>query len=127
MNPINSRTDTYRQGRRDIPEIPKITFSEDCRNIVEPAAVWITEGGVHRRQKGSGNRPTTPWGWRMSKRSAFNGKESDPSPTDDAVELYVARHAYNKWSKRPVSEEPPLSKDPLLNPSQLARFEQVVL
>ena len=34
---------------------------------------------------------------------------------------------HKKWSKRSPSEETPLSNDPLFNPSQLARFEQVVL
>src|SRR5579862_7476329 len=68
-----------------------------------------------------------PWGRRVSKRSVMNGKESDPSPSDGAVGLFAARRAHRKWSKRSPSEEAPLSKDPLFNPSQLARFEQVVL
>jgi RNA polymerase sigma-70 factor (ECF subfamily) len=34
---------------------------------------------------------------------------------------------YKKWSKRSPSEEKPLPIDPLLGPSQLARFEQAVL
>jgi RNA polymerase sigma-70 factor, ECF subfamily len=41
--------------------------------------------------------------------------------------LFSARSTHKKWSKRSPSEETPLSSDPLFNPSQLARFEQVVL
>jgi RNA polymerase sigma-70 factor (ECF subfamily) len=63
----------------------------------------------------------------MSRRSVFNGEEPTSPPTDGAVDLFVARRAHRKWSKRSASEETPLSKDPLFNPSQLARFEQVVL
>ena len=63
----------------------------------------------------------------MSRRSVFNGDEPNPSPTEGVVGLYAARRAHRKWSKRSASEDTPLSKDPLFNPSQLARFEQVVL
>src|SRR5208282_45714 len=35
--------------------------------------------------------------------------------------------AHKKWNKRSPSEELPLSNESLPNPSQLARFEQVVL
>lgn len=63
----------------------------------------------------------------MSRRSVFNGEEPNPPPTDGMVGLFAARRAHKKWSKRSASEETPLSKDPLFNPSQLARFEQVVL
>jgi RNA polymerase sigma factor (sigma-70 family) len=63
----------------------------------------------------------------MSKRSFINGKASDVSPTDNAADLFIARHAHKKWSKRSASEETPLSNDPLSNRSQLANFEQVVL
>jgi RNA polymerase sigma factor (sigma-70 family) len=60
-------------------------------------------------------------------RSVFNTKESDTSPADRTFGLFIAGRAYKKWSKRPPSEETPLSNDPLFTPSQLARFEQVVL
>ena len=73
------------------------------------------------------HEPTTFRGWTMSRRYVINGKQSDPSSTDGAVGLFSARRTYKKWSKRSASEETPLSKDPLFNPSQLARFEQVVL
>ena len=63
----------------------------------------------------------------MSRQSVFNGKESDPSPAERAVGLFIARRADKKWSNRSPSKETPLSKDPLSGPSQLARFEQVVL
>ena len=63
----------------------------------------------------------------MSNLSVFNGKVSDPSPADGAVGLFSARRGYRKWSKRSSSKETSLSKNPLFNPSQLARFEQVVL
>jgi RNA polymerase sigma factor (sigma-70 family) len=63
----------------------------------------------------------------MPKRSYVNGKASDVSPADGAIDLYIARRAHRKWSKRSPSEETPLSNDQLFNPSQLARFEQVVL
>jgi RNA polymerase sigma-70 factor (ECF subfamily) len=63
----------------------------------------------------------------MSRRSDFNGDEPNPSPTEGVVGLYAARPAPRKWSKRSSGEEAPLSKDSSFNPSQLARFEQVVL
>jgi RNA polymerase sigma factor (sigma-70 family) len=63
----------------------------------------------------------------MSRRYVFNGKESDVSPADRPVGLCIARRSYKKWSKRSPNEETPLSTDPLFNPSQHARFEQVVL
>jgi RNA polymerase sigma factor (sigma-70 family) len=63
----------------------------------------------------------------MSRRSVFNGNESDAPSTDGALDLCIARRTHRKWSKQSAREETPLSKDPLFNPSQLARFEQVVL
>ena len=63
----------------------------------------------------------------MSRRFVLNGKESDPSPADRAVGLFIARRACKNCSKRSPSDETTLSKVPLFNPSQLARFEQVVL
>jgi RNA polymerase sigma-70 factor (ECF subfamily) len=63
----------------------------------------------------------------MSKRFACNWEVSDRSPADRAAGLFSARRAYNKWSKPSPNEEKPLSSDPLMSPSQFARFEQVVL
>jgi RNA polymerase sigma factor (sigma-70 family) len=63
----------------------------------------------------------------MSKRFGMNGKAPDRSPSDCPVGLFNARRAYKTWRKRSATEEAPLSNDPLLNPSQRARFEQVVL
>src|ERR1700685_1283221 len=63
----------------------------------------------------------------MSKRFVLNRKRPGGSSTDLPARLSSARAANTTWSKRSPSEEAPLSKDPLLNPSQLARFEQVVL
>jgi RNA polymerase sigma factor (sigma-70 family) len=63
----------------------------------------------------------------MSKRFVLNGKGPARSPTDLPARLSIARQANTTWSKRSPSEDASLSKDPLLNPSQLARFEQVIL
>jgi RNA polymerase sigma-70 factor (ECF subfamily) len=63
----------------------------------------------------------------MSMRFVLNGKEPARSPTAGPVGLFIARRAYKKWRKRSPPEEAPLSNDSLLTPSQLARFEQVVL
>lgn len=62
----------------------------------------------------------------MSKRFVLNGK-STPSSADRAVALFIARRACKNCSKRSPSKETTLPKDSLFNPSQLARFEQVVL
>jgi hypothetical protein len=48
------------------------------------------------------------------------GKKSDPSPADRTFGLFIARRANKKWGNRFLSEETPVSKDPLFNPSQLA-------
>jgi RNA polymerase sigma-70 factor, ECF subfamily len=63
----------------------------------------------------------------MSRRFVLKRKKLDRSPTAWSVGLGSARRVDKKRSNRSPSEEAPLSKDPLLNPSQLARFEQVVL
>jgi RNA polymerase sigma factor (sigma-70 family) len=63
----------------------------------------------------------------MSNRFVLNGKASDRSPTDCPVGLFIARRACKTWRKQSPTEEAPLSNDPWLNPSQRARFEQVVL
>ena len=63
----------------------------------------------------------------MAKMSVFIGEALEPSPIDSAASLFNAQHIHKKWSKRTSSEEMPLPPDPLLSPSQFARFEQVVL
>jgi RNA polymerase sigma factor (sigma-70 family) len=63
----------------------------------------------------------------MSRRAVINGEESGAPPAERPVGLFIARRTYKKWGNRAPSEEASLSNDPLLNPSQLARFEQVVL
>ncbi len=63
----------------------------------------------------------------MSEWSVFNDNEPKPSPAEGMVGLFVAQRAHRKWSKQSESEETPLSKVPSFSPSQLARFEQVVL
>jgi RNA polymerase sigma factor (sigma-70 family) len=59
--------------------------------------------------------------------SVYVEEVSEPSPVDAAAGLFGLPCVHKKWSKRSSSEETPLSKDPLLSPSQFARFEQVVL
>ena|ERR1043165_2613724 len=54
----------------------------------------------------------------------------EKSPTRRRPKEWLAcssRGAHRKWSKRSPNQETPLSNDPLFNPSQHARFEQVVL
>jgi hypothetical protein len=45
LSSLRSHEVPYGKRRPNIPELRKITFSKDCGNILQSAAVWITQGG----------------------------------------------------------------------------------
>ena len=63
----------------------------------------------------------------MSTLSVIKWEESDAPSADPAVGPVIALSTCEEWNQRSPSEETPLSNDSLFNPSQHARFEQVVL
>jgi RNA polymerase sigma factor (sigma-70 family) len=64
----------------------------------------------------------------MPRRSVCNGKDPSVSLTHRPVGLYFPGHGARTEGRRSPREDAALANEsPLLNPSQLARFEQVVL
>ena len=64
----------------------------------------------------------------MSKRSVCRGNEAGVSATHRPVALYFPEHRHRTEGRPSNREDAALANEiPLLNPSQLVRFEQVVL